>query len=260
MRDENGFKQHTQSEIHVRQMLAVADDSKKYVDDFSRQFKHDFLQLLRTSHGEKMVNANHFYQEYIRDKNHIHQHSTTWHSLTEFVKHLGRESICRVEEGDKGLQVAWIDRSPEALRRQDALRKKERQDKGDEEREQMMIAEQVERAKEAAEAREQSRDDDNNDEDSQDAKELRREEGQTVKLSIVPKKEPDRPVPLSKTGLGKNVFGGGKKPLSKPSLQKRPVSEAERIMKEEIERKRKRDSGGEFSRDGKRTLMTRSTQ
>ena len=31
--------------------------------------------------------------------------------------------------------ISWIDNSPDALRGQDALRKKERQDKGDEERE-----------------------------------------------------------------------------------------------------------------------------
>lgn len=56
--------------------------------------------------------------------------------MTEFAKHLGREGLCRVEDLDKGLHIAWIDNSPEALRRQDAIRKKERQDKGDEQREQ----------------------------------------------------------------------------------------------------------------------------
>ena len=76
--------------------------------------------------------------------------ATRWPSLTEFAKYLGREGICRVEEGDKGLEVAWIDNSPEALRRQDAIRKKERQDKGDEEREQRQLREQIERAREVA--------------------------------------------------------------------------------------------------------------
>lgn len=73
MRDENGFKMHTASESHVRQMLLVGEDPKKYINDYSNQFQRDFLQLLRTSHGEKQVQMNHFYQELISDKEHIHQ-------------------------------------------------------------------------------------------------------------------------------------------------------------------------------------------
>lgn len=59
-RDENGFKCHVQSESHVRQIQIVGEDPKKYINDFSNQFQRDFLQLLRTSHGEKSVHANHF--------------------------------------------------------------------------------------------------------------------------------------------------------------------------------------------------------
>jgi DNA/RNA-binding protein KIN17 len=82
MRDENGFKMHTQSESHVRQMLLVGEDPKKYINDYSNQFQRDFLQLLRTSHGEKKVHLNHFYQEYIGNKEHVHMNSTKWPSLT----------------------------------------------------------------------------------------------------------------------------------------------------------------------------------
>jgi DNA/RNA-binding protein KIN17 len=176
MRDENGFKMHTQSESHVRQMLLVGEDPKKYINDYSNQFQRDFLQLLRTSHGEKPVHMNNFYQEYISNKEHIHMNATKWPSLTEWAKFLGREGICRVEETDKGIQIAWIDSSPEALRRQDAIRKKERQDKGDEEREQMLIRDQIRKAKLDAEAR--ARGEDN------DEKELKRAEGEKIKLSF----------------------------------------------------------------------------
>jgi DNA/RNA-binding protein KIN17 len=72
--------------------------------------------------------------------------ATQWSSLTEFARYLGRESICRVTEDDKGVYIAWIDNSPERMRRQDALKKKEMQDKGDEEREKRDILAQVERA------------------------------------------------------------------------------------------------------------------
>jgi DNA/RNA-binding protein KIN17 len=56
------------SESHVRQMLIVGEDPKKHIEDFSKQFLRDFVQLLRTSHGEKSVLMNHFYQNYIANK------------------------------------------------------------------------------------------------------------------------------------------------------------------------------------------------
>ncbi|MCJ1449110.1 MAG: hypothetical protein MMC23_009629 [Stictis urceolatum] len=174
---------HVASESHVRQMLIVGENSSKYISDYSNQFQSDFLQLLRTAHGEKKVNLNHFYQEYIKKKDHVHMIATRWTSLTEFGKYLGRESICRVEEGDKGLEVAWIDNSPEALRRQDAIRKKERQDKGDEEREQKLIAEQVERARLDAEAKGHQEEDD-------EPRALQRDEGEKIKLDFGPRTAP----------------------------------------------------------------------
>jgi DNA/RNA-binding protein KIN17 len=296
MRDENGFKMHTQSESHVRQMLLVGEDPKKYINDYSNQFQRDFLLLLRTSHGEKQVQINHFYQEYISNKEHIHMNATKWPSLTEFAKYLGREGICRVEEMDKGIHISWIDNSPEALRRQDAIRKKERQDRGDEEREQLLIQEQVERAKRDVEARA-------GDEDDEVERELKRGEGEKVKLSFstkplaaesdLPAKElsPSEPrssatlVTKAKRGVDsvtsgsagtatvtqdiaaaiapaegklsmkigfqskpKNVFAVAKNTLAgkKVSVMEQPkkVSEAERIMREEIERKRSREAYG----------------
>lgn len=310
-RDENGFKCHTQSESHVRQMLLIGEDPRKHISSFSNDFQRDFLQLLRTAHGEKKVHINHFYQEYISNKEHVHMNSTRWPSLTEFAKHLGREGICRVEDVEgKGLHIAWIDNSPEALRRQDAIRKKERMDRGDEEREQRLIREQIERA-EAEKA---------NDLDEEGEKELKRQEGEKIKLSFgkpkskarseddmspiegkpdqstdeAPSKDdkatspsPDttdsktapsttnvqpgssesvsppiifnitQPPPPEKVSLKlgtsskpKNVFATSKKNAlssSKPSLKaipSKPMSEAERIMKEEIERKRIRETNG----------------
>src|SRR5277367_1901347 len=85
----------------------------------------------------------------ISRKRNIFTNATKWPTLTEFAKFLGREGICRVEENEKGLHIAWIDNSAEALRRQDAVRRQEAMEKGDEEREQRMIDEQIKRAREA---------------------------------------------------------------------------------------------------------------
>ncbi|KAH8664129.1 domain of Kin17 curved DNA-binding protein-domain-containing protein [Xylariales sp. PMI_506] len=288
-RDENGFKMHTQSESHVRQMLLIGEDPKKFINDYSTAFQRDFLQLLRTGHGEKQVHINHFYQEYIHNKEHIHMNATKWPSLTEFAKHLGREGICRVEENEKGIHIAWIDDSPEALKRKEAVRRKEMQDKGDDEREQRMIKEQIKRAQRDASTR-GAEDEEGKDED----KGLKREEGSKIKLSFgakasqpaeskastppQPSGTPGQDDALADSGTSeskdpaakqpasglismkmapakpqpKNVFaaakksnalaGGSKKPS--PFGEQKKMSEAERIMKEEMERNKKRSSSG----------------
>ncbi|RSL46997.1 hypothetical protein CEP54_013608 [Fusarium duplospermum] len=290
-RDANGYKMHTQSESHVRQMLIVGENTKKYISDYSNQFQRDFLLLLRTGHGEKQVHINHFYQEYIANKEHIHMNATKWSSLTEFAKHLGREGICRVEENEKGVHISWIDKSPESLRRQEALRRKEAQDQGNEEVEQRMIREQIKRAQAAAGTR-----DEDKEEEDPEARELKRQEGEKITLSFGPKPAapattstespaPDttatetetqetskatadkgkeaEPAPAKPSGFGgismklggkpqaKNVFAQAKKNAlssgsKKPAKIEQPkkMSEAERIMKEEMEKKRSRESAG----------------
>ncbi|KAJ6438656.1 zinc finger protein RTS2 [Purpureocillium lavendulum] len=283
-RDANGFKMHTQSESHVRQMLVVGEDPKKFINEYSNQFQRDFLQLLKTGHGEKQVQINQFYQEYIANKEHIHMNATKWPSLTEFAKFLGRESICRVEENDKGIFISWIDNSPEALRRQEALRKKEAQDQGDEQLEQRILKEQIRRAQALAAQRQ-----DNKEEDDE-ARNLKRKDGEKIKLSFGSKPKTDDSKPAESTaekatpseaskeqsgeadkasakpsGFGgmsmklggkppvKNVFSQAKKKnaLAAAGSKKdnkieepKKMSEAERIMREEMERKRSRETAG----------------
>ena len=283
-------------------MTIVGEDPRKVINEYSNQFQKDFLQLLRTGHGEKKVNVNRFYNEYIANKEHVHMNATKWPSLTEFAKYLGREGICRVEEDEKddgrggagGLTISWVDNSPEALRRQDALRKRERQDRGDEEREQRLIREQIRRA------RQDGLDDGNDGEESAtpESEGIKRNAGEKIVLSFGAKKEHDVEKPFtppssdkdipspgtvndeptkaaSTTDSGvasvpietttkpamkpisfaaakpknvfasatkKNALGGVKKPAGTP--QQKPMSEAERIMKEELERKRHREMNG----------------
>lgn len=286
--DQHGFEMHTKSESHVRRTLAVGEDPRKVVEEFSREFHRNFIQLLKTGHGEKSIPINRFYQDVIAHKEHVHMNATKWPSLTEYAKYLGREGICRVVETDKGIEIAWIDNSPEALRRQDELRRKEAQDRGNEEVEQMMIREQIKRAQKAAEAR----GDKVEDEDEKDYS-LKREEGEKIKLSFGAKpaaaapaaaeapststmKEADNtasasesPAPeapsdakpaTDKPSLGgglslkmtakpqtKNVFAVAKKnalsssgPKKNAFEQPKKMSEAERIMREDMERMKKR--------------------
>ena len=57
-RDENGFKCHTMSEAHQRQLLIFAETPDKFLDTYSKEFEEGFLNSLRRTHGTKRVFAN----------------------------------------------------------------------------------------------------------------------------------------------------------------------------------------------------------
>ncbi|KAL2177845.1 domain of Kin17 curved DNA-binding protein-domain-containing protein [Thermothelomyces heterothallicus CBS 202.75] len=303
-RDENAFKMHCQSESHMRRALEAGQNFKAVQDEYSRQFLNEFIRQLKTAHGEKSIHANKFYQEIIARRDHVHLNATRWHSLTDFVKYIAREGIVRAEEKEDGIFIAWIDDSPEAMRRREAVRRKEMQDKGDEEREQMMLREQIRRARKDAEAR-GLLGPDGAGADEGEGKELKREEGEKIKLSFAGAKPPGKstapsenggaapapgakdpggddakatdgpgnaeeapaPAPAADKGVGedakpaetnaaakpvslklgakpqpknvfKNALAGAPKKVIAPQPKK--MSEAERIMKEELERKEKR--------------------
>jgi len=149
-RDENGFKCHIASESHLRQMLVVGEHAGSHIANYSMEFQSEFVKLLSRRFGTKRVRANTVYQEYIHDKNHLHMNSTRWVTLTGFVQHLGRTGVAHVDETEKGWFIAWIDNSPKALAKQQAAASKERSTMSDEQRERMLIREQIERAKEEA--------------------------------------------------------------------------------------------------------------
>ncbi|XP_061725484.1 DNA/RNA-binding protein KIN17 [Cydia pomonella] len=146
-RDENGFKCHTMSESHQRQLLLFADNASKYIDEFSKEFADGYVELLRRQFGTKRVNANKVYQDYISNRDHLHMNATQWETLTEFVKWLGREGKCVVDETEKGWFVAYIDRDPAAVAAMEAKAKKEKMDKDDQERMLEFIQKQVERGR-----------------------------------------------------------------------------------------------------------------
>lgn len=146
-RDENGFKCHTTSESHQRQLLLFADNSGKYIHSFSKEFSDGFMELLRRRFGTKRVSSNKVYQEYISHKDHLHMNATRWLTLSDYVKWLGRSGQCHVDETEKGWFIAYIDRSPEVLEQQQKVARKEKQDKDDEERHMEFINQQIERNK-----------------------------------------------------------------------------------------------------------------
>uniref|UniRef100_A0A8C2XSP6 DNA/RNA-binding protein KIN17 n=1 Tax=Capra hircus TaxID=9925 RepID=A0A8C2XSP6_CAPHI len=117
----------------------------------TREFRNDFLELLRRRFGTKRVHNNIVYNEYISHREHIHMNATQWETLTDFTKWLGREGLCKVDETPKGWYIQYIDRDPETIRRQLELEKKKKQDLDDEEKTAKFIQEQVRRGLEGKE-------------------------------------------------------------------------------------------------------------
>ncbi|OLY85468.1 DNA/RNA-binding protein KIN17 [Smittium mucronatum] len=142
-RDENGFKCHCASPSHQRQMALFAQSPGKFLDSFSQEFETEFVRLLSRRYGTKKVFANQVYQEIVANRTHLHMNATKWTSLTGFVQYLGRKGVCHVDETPRGWFIEWIDNSPAALARREAILKKDRQATNDEEREKKLISEQV---------------------------------------------------------------------------------------------------------------------
>jgi len=155
-RDENGFKCHCMSETHQRQLLLFAEDPNKYLDSFSKDFFDDFMYLLKRRFGTKRQQANKVYQEYVSNRDHYHMNATQWETLTEFVKWLGREGHCVVDETPKGWFITYIDKDPEVIARQKAAMSKDKHAMDDQERFAKIIEKQVEKGKQNAEGSEAS--------------------------------------------------------------------------------------------------------
>ncbi|XP_055625828.1 DNA/RNA-binding protein KIN17 [Toxorhynchites rutilus septentrionalis] len=234
-RDENGFKCHTMSESHQRQILLFAGNAGRFIDGFSSEFMTGYLQILRRQFGTKRVSANKVYQDYISDRHHLHMNATKWHSLSEFVKYLGRNGHCVVDETEKGWFISYIDRDPETLAMQEKMAKKQKMDKDDEERLAEFIEEQVRRGHKEEEA-------------STSYTELKRQnEEETIKINLklgLSSKVETKPIKLEKRPLEpssdcpkeKKYKPGSSSEFKKPSALDELIREEER-KKEKVNRK-----------------------
>lgn len=222
--------------------------------------------IFKKRFGTKRVKANNVYQEYIQDKSHLHMNATRWVTLTEFIKYLGRAGIAHVDETDKGWFIAWIDRSPKALEKQEASLKKERATMNDEQRERILIAEQIERAEREARDKGEGTSAAGAAEDEEKKREegLQREEGEkkvVLSFSTQPSVTSSSTTPLG--GLKLNLLKPVANPLkrtnplkqasssssaadNKPSGKRKetPLTAAEKLILEDQERKRRRMERG----------------
>ena len=145
-RDANGFKCHCTSEAHLRQMEIFGMNQGKFIGSYSEEFKRAFLNMMATSHRNSRVSANIVYNEYIAHKEHIHMNATRWTTLTEFIKHLGREGICEVDETPKGWFLTYRPEDKEEKMRQAMKAKRKVAEEEEDDRNARLIKEQIERA------------------------------------------------------------------------------------------------------------------
>jgi DNA/RNA-binding protein KIN17 len=222
---------------------------------------YEFLMIIFKRFGTKRVKANNVYQEYIQDKSHLHMNATRWVTLTEFIKYLSRAGIAHVDETDKGWFIAWIDRSPKALEKQEASLKKERATMNDEQRERLLIAEQIERAEREARDKGEGTSAAGAVEDEEKKREegLQREEGEKkVVLSFSAQPSVASPSTTPSGGLKLNPLKPVANPLKRTNPLKQasssssaadkssgkrkaaPLTAAEKLILEDQERKRRR--------------------
>lgn len=144
-RDENGFKNHTQSAGHQRQLSLFSENPTDFIERFSDTFQTEFLVVLRRRYGTNMVSANTVYQEYIKDRDHLHMTATKWTTLSDFAKEMGRNGYCRVEDREDGWWMSFVDRS--AAEKDRRARDIDRTRVAEEERAEMLLQRQLELAK-----------------------------------------------------------------------------------------------------------------
>jgi DNA/RNA-binding protein KIN17 len=71
----------------------------------------NFLNVF--SRGRKRVSAHSIYQEYIKDRHHVHMKATHWTSLAGFVRYLGKTGRAIIEETDRGWFLTYLGKDPE---------------------------------------------------------------------------------------------------------------------------------------------------
>lgn len=106
-KDENGYKNHIQSETHLRRELTVGDSGKEFVlgkDDM--KFQKKFINFLISKHFGQTCLSHEVYRDlYPLDRGHNVMKGTCWGTLGVFIAHLRRCGLIEAQKGVKGWQI-----------------------------------------------------------------------------------------------------------------------------------------------------------
>lgn len=126
--DDNGYRNHCTTDGHLRQVALFSANSTSYLDEYSKEFEKNFMDLLRRRWRFKEIQAKKVYNEYIQDKEHTHMNATRWVTLTDFVHYLGKAGLAEVRDSEEGLWIKYIDRDPEREAKQAMMRSREKEE------------------------------------------------------------------------------------------------------------------------------------
>jgi len=250
------------SEGHRRQMEIFGQSAGRVVSGYSEEFLNDFVDHLRMAHPRARVSATVVYNEFIANKHHIHMNSTKWLTLTEFVKYLGREGICKVEETPKGWFMTLTNSDPQKAKEEEERRKREKHQLDEEGRMQRLLEEQVTRAHKVARTEGEQ-----GEGDGESCSELKREAlEEPIKLSLAPAGPAAAAAAGSSGRVGSHGEGRGgeeSKGRAKPAVplfgdgddeepstsgaaasgaHPRKLSKVEELMKKDLEAKARREA------------------
>uniref|UniRef100_A0A0A9E4H6 Antigenic determinant of rec-A protein n=1 Tax=Arundo donax TaxID=35708 RepID=A0A0A9E4H6_ARUDO len=188
--------------------------------------------------------------------------STRWATLTEFVKFLGREGYCKVEDTPKGWFITYIDRDSEQAVKARLKRKRIKSDLVEEERQERMIARQIERAQKSL-AKANDGDDGN---DAEEGSESDSESGNEEEYSVSEDDREDDPIgankvtgkiaiALQKAAPGPKVNPFEDKPNVKFGFEEEDEAGAREKEKDEVKKKGKDVKAAEARRSALDDLM-----
>eukprot|EP00471_Norrisiella_sphaerica_P010005 CAMPEP_0184494780 /NCGR_PEP_ID=MMETSP0113_2-20130426/29567_1 /TAXON_ID=91329 /ORGANISM="Norrisiella sphaerica, Strain BC52" /LENGTH=354 /DNA_ID=CAMNT_0026880673 /DNA_START=175 /DNA_END=1239 /DNA_ORIENTATION=+ len=218
------------SESHARQMRLFRENSGSYMSHYSDMFKKGFLEVLRRR-GRNRVKANVVYQEYIKDRHHIHMNSTQWTTLSSFIIYLSKKGMCEADQTEKGWFVKWKDTDPDRLARRQAAERMDKMKMTAEAVAEKQIEDQVKRAYELANEKGEAK-------SEGDKKELKRDEKRELAFGLASKKIEKPIVKVGGTALfDQAASSSGKKNKKRKKEVKKSAME---LLMEEQEKEKKR--------------------
>ena len=167
----------------MRQVRVFAESPEAFVDFYSKEFLDAFMEELRRKSENVRSKATSIWKAVIQERHHIHLNATRWLTLTEFVKHIGKEGLADVDCDEEGKwHVRYINRDPAVEERKKALEHKEKMDQDGAERAARMVDKQIKEAQKALKAKGLAPSAQSVEQASQ---ELRREDGEKISLGAI---------------------------------------------------------------------------
>ena len=110
-KDENGYKNHIQSESHIRRELVIDESVRSFkLSKEDKKFRKKFIDHLIRKYFGQTVLAHEVYRDlYPLDRGHNVMKSTSWETLGVFIAQLRKDGRIEAQKGVKGWQIRVSD-------------------------------------------------------------------------------------------------------------------------------------------------------